>query len=228
MLETAMLKVWSTDALWQIVNDTIQIHGGKAYFTDQPYERMMRDARINMIGEGANDVLRAFIALVGMRGVGEQLKGVLDAIHHPIKEWGTLWKFGRSKVGSMFTVPDVPVQSNRLKGEATELGKRVRDFGSAVQAVLRHYREAVLERQYVQERIADAACDLYASSCTLSRMDHILTAGNSNPLDQARDLMVGRYFLRLADRRIRQNLAALWDNDDLQVTEAANAALDRV
>src|SRR4029077_9596025 len=76
MLETAMLKVWSTDALWQIVNDTIQIYGGQAYFTDEPYERLMRDARINTIGEGANDVLRAFIALVGMRAVGEQLQGV--------------------------------------------------------------------------------------------------------------------------------------------------------
>src|SRR5207245_9377931 len=83
MLETAMLKVWSTDALWQIVNDTMQIFGGQAYFTDEPYERMMRDARINQIGEGANDVLRAFIALVGMRGVGEELKGVLDAIKNP-------------------------------------------------------------------------------------------------------------------------------------------------
>src|SRR5207248_2512168 len=39
-LETAMLKVWSTDALWQIVNDTIQIFGGQAYFSDEPYERM--------------------------------------------------------------------------------------------------------------------------------------------------------------------------------------------
>src|SRR5207302_8313495 len=56
MLETAMLKVWSTEALWTIVNDVIQIHGVKAYFTDQPYERRMRDARINTIGEGANDV----------------------------------------------------------------------------------------------------------------------------------------------------------------------------
>src|SRR5205807_7488984 len=72
MLETAMLKVWSTEALWQIVNDTIQIYGGQGYFSNEPYERMMRDARINQIGEGANDVLRAFIALVGMRGVGEQ------------------------------------------------------------------------------------------------------------------------------------------------------------
>src|SRR5262249_12789776 len=42
MLETAMLKVWSAEALWQIINDTIQIFGGKAFFTDEPYERMMR------------------------------------------------------------------------------------------------------------------------------------------------------------------------------------------
>src|SRR5262249_18509690 len=64
MLETAMLKVWSTDALWQIVNDTLQIYGGQGYFSNEPYERMMRDARINLIGEGANDVLRAFITVV--------------------------------------------------------------------------------------------------------------------------------------------------------------------
>src|SRR5207244_11877364 len=82
MLETAMLKVFSTEALWQIVNDTIQIFGGQAYFTDEPYERMMRDARINQIGKGANDVLRAFIALVGMRPVGAELQGVLNAFKH--------------------------------------------------------------------------------------------------------------------------------------------------
>ena len=79
MLETAMLKVWSTEALWLMVNDVLQIYGGAGYFTDQPVERMMRDARINQIGEGANDVLRSFIAVVGMRGVGESLRGVLSA-----------------------------------------------------------------------------------------------------------------------------------------------------
>jgi acyl-CoA dehydrogenase family protein 9 len=62
MLETAMLKVWSTEHLWTIVNDTLQIYGGRGFFTDEPIERIMRDARLNQIGEGANDVLRAFIA----------------------------------------------------------------------------------------------------------------------------------------------------------------------
>lgn len=227
MLETAMLKVWSTDALWQIVNDTIQIFGGQAYFCNEPYERMMRDARINMIGEGANDVLRAFIALVGMRGVGEQLKGVLDAVYHPLKERNTLWRFVRSQVETRLSVPEIPVRSSRLRTEAHDLARRVRDFGLAVQRVLAKYREAVLERQYVQERIADAACDLYAAGCSLSRLDHLLTQGNGNPAEVNRDVKAGRYFLRLADRRIQQNLAALWDNDDEQTTATADAALER-
>jgi alkylation response protein AidB-like acyl-CoA dehydrogenase len=231
MLETAMLKVWSTEALWQMVNDTIQIYGGQAYFTDEPFERMMRDARINQIGEGANDVLRAFIALVGMRGVGEPLKGVLDAVQHlsqqPLKELGTLWRFGRSQVGNLLGVPDVPVRSANLKGAARRLGRRVRDFGMAVQRLLRQYREAILERQYMQERIADAACELYASSCTLSRMDSLLTYGNGNPAEVQRDLLAGRYFLRMSNRRVRQCLAALADNDDALTTQTANAALER-
>ena len=226
MLETAMLKVFSTEALWQIVNDTIQIFGGQAYFTNEPYERMMRDARINQIGEGANDVLRAFIALVGMRGVGAQLQGVADAIRHPFKEWSTIWRFGRAQLAVRLTSPEIPVSRSELKGETRELSKRVRDFGLAVQNVLRVYREAVLERQYLQERIADAACDLYASSCTLSRLDSLLAHGNGNPAELNREVAAGKYFLRLADRRIRQNLAALWDNDDAETTKTADAVLE--
>lgn len=225
MLETAMLKVWASDMLWQIVNDTLQIHGGQGYFSNEPYERMMRDARINLIGEGANDVLRAFIALVGLKGVGEQLKGVLGAMAHPVKERGTLWKFVRDQVGARLSTPDVPVRSTTLRGEAHELGKRIRDFGLAVQQTLRQHREAILQRQYVQERIADAACDLYASSCALSRLDHLLTHGDGNPTDANRDATVGRYFLKLADRRIRHNLALLADNDDEMTTTAADAVL---
>src|SRR4051812_23720204 len=70
MLETAMLKVFTTERLWEIIYETFQVHGGAAYFNDLPLERMVRDARINQIGEGANEVLTSFIALVGMRAPG--------------------------------------------------------------------------------------------------------------------------------------------------------------
>src|SRR5262245_29352389 len=128
MLETAMLKVWSTDALWQIVNDTIQVFGGQAYFANEPYERMMRDARINLIGEGANDVLRAFIAGVGMKPVADVLLGVRSALSNPFRDFGKLWNFGRKQLSARLTTPDVPVRSAELRAAAHELGKRVRDF----------------------------------------------------------------------------------------------------
>jgi alkylation response protein AidB-like acyl-CoA dehydrogenase len=227
MLETAMLKVWSTDALWQIVNDTLQIHGGKGYFCDQPYERMMRDARINLIGEGANDVLRAFIAMVGIKPVADQFLSVKAALSHPIRDLNTLLTFGGKQLRARFTTPDVPVRNDSLRKEAHELGRRVRDFSLAVQSMLIKHREDILFRQYVQERLADAACELYASSCTLARLDRLLTVGNGNPAEVKRDEMAGRHFLYLSDRRIRQSLAALTDNDDASTTATADAVLER-
>src|SRR5207244_1707228 len=154
---------WSTEALWQIVNDTIQIFGGKAYFCDEPYERMLRDARINQIGEGANDVLRAFIAMVGIKPVADKLLTIKDALSHPLRGLGTLLSFGGKQLQARFTTPDVPVRSPELRKQARELGRRVRAFSLAVQAALMRHREAILFRQYVQERLADAACELYAS-----------------------------------------------------------------
>ena len=242
MVETAMLKVWSTEALWTIVNETLQIYGGQGYFTRDPYERMMRDARINTIGEGANDVLKAFIAVVGMRGVGEHLKGVLDALKHPLRDFGALWSFGRSQLAARFSSPEIPVQNAILRKEANALSARVRDFGLAVIDTLRHFRkkameqasgsddeelkimEVVLKSQYMQERLADSACDLYAASCTLSRLDHLVSHANGHP-DTQREIQAGRYFMALANRRIQQNLASLWDNEDGMTTATADAWL---
>jgi alkylation response protein AidB-like acyl-CoA dehydrogenase len=227
MLETAMLKVWSTDALWQIVNDTLQIYGGKGYFCDEPLERMMRDARINMIGEGANDVLRAFIAMVGIKPVADQLLNVKNAVGFSLKGVGTLLNFGGKQLKERLVRPDVPVMSSQLLPQAKELGSRLKDFHLAVQSLLFKYREKILFKQYVQERLADAACELYASSCTLSRLDHLLTVGNGNAAEMARDVTAGKYFLTISNRRIRQCLAALRDNDDAETTETADATLGR-
>src|SRR5262249_28646463 len=98
MLETAILKVATTEMLWQAVYETLQIHGGQGYFTDEPFERMMRDARINTIGEGANEVLKSFIALVGMRDIGEGFKATLAGLKRPTRFLPTLWRFGGERL----------------------------------------------------------------------------------------------------------------------------------
>ena len=112
MLETAILKVFSTEALWQGSYETLQVYGGQGYFCDEPYERWMRDARINTIGEGANEVLKAFIALVGMRDVGEGFKSTLEeAFEAGLCRAGScrlLWRFGRATVAIGSRGADAP------------------------------------------------------------------------------------------------------------------------
>ncbi|HWA97585.1 MAG TPA: acyl-CoA dehydrogenase family protein, partial [Pirellulales bacterium] len=227
MLETAMLKVFATDVLWRIINDTIQVFGGKAYFTDEPYERMMRDARINMIGEGANDVLRAFLALVGMRDVGLELQGVLEAVRNPIGNFGRLGRFTSRKLGSMLASPSVRVRSTALDDDAGALGRLVGSFGSSVEALLRHYQESILDREYQLGRVADAATELYVSSCVLNRLDAMQHDPHVAESDKQQALTTGRYYLLTAGRRIRANLAALWDNDDAATTRLADTMLRR-
>ena len=72
-LESAICKVSGTEFLWYAANRAMQLKGGEGYMRDEPYEKILRDIRIFPIFEGANDVMRAFIALSGMKPVGEKL-----------------------------------------------------------------------------------------------------------------------------------------------------------
>ena len=71
-LESAICKVAGTEFIWYQANRALQLKGGAGYMRDQPYEKVLRDIRIFPIFEGANDVLRAFIALVGHEAAGRQ------------------------------------------------------------------------------------------------------------------------------------------------------------
>jgi alkylation response protein AidB-like acyl-CoA dehydrogenase len=224
MLETAMLKVYASEALWRIVDDAFQIHGGAAYFTDRPLERMLRDARINLIGEGANEVLLSFIALVGMRDLGLRLQEIWQALQRPRSELLKAWRLGKERVREATRVPEVPVQSPQLRSHAQRLGRLIRRFNLEIHRALIRYREGIIERQYAQERIARAAIELYGSACVLSRRDAELMSVPPAQTSRADHAAVELY-LRRASRRVRRRLAELHDNDDAAVTTAADAAL---
>ncbi len=221
MLETAMLKVWASDSLWRTVNDCIQIYGGKAYFSDEPYERMMRDARINQIGEGANDVMRQFIAMYGFGTVG---KIVDNALKSPFSGMGALFKLAGDRLASRFKNPNVPVKNKQLEPYAKELSQRVKEFGAAVEGALVKHQKKILDKEYVQERLADACIELFNCACVLSRLDSELT---TNSPEAAKHLPVGTFYLKVANRRIKANLTAQGDNDDEATTVAANLVLDQ-
>src|SRR5213594_1129497 len=227
MLETAMLKVFTTERLWECINDVFQIYGGSAYFVDLPLERMMRDARINQIGEGANEVLTSFIALVGMRGPGMEFKEIYDTMIKPTRERGfaKAWTAGKHRLGAAVRIPDIPVRSAELRGFANQLGRLIWRFNVAVNRALITYREPILDMQLVQERIANAAMDLLASACVLSRLDGEIQFARRNGDAAAPDHSAANLFLRQSFRRIRGFLAGLTDNDDKSVLATADSCL---
>jgi alkylation response protein AidB-like acyl-CoA dehydrogenase len=227
MIETAMLKVFTTERLWEAINEAFQIYGGSAYFVDLPLERMVRDARINQIGEGSNEVLTSFIALVGMRGPGMEFKEIYDTMLKPSRGLGKAWTAGMHRLGAAVRIPDVPVESADLRSFGNQLGRLIWRFNFAVNRALIAYREPILDMQLVQERIAGAAMDLFASTCVLSRWDAELQAarrnGDSAPLEHhAADL-----FLRRSFRKIRWFLGGLSDNDDKAVLATADSVLGK-
>ncbi len=211
MLETAMLKVFASDALWTVVNDTLQIYGGAGYFNDQPFERMMRDARINMIGEGANDVLRCFIAGVGLRYLGQEL---LDVSRHP-------WRAGLLRRPK----PPIPVAHSRLQPAVSQLAHQIVQFARACLVALIRHREDVVNQEYVLAGLGDTAMELFMSSCAYSRMMSILAHPNHDAVQTNRDLQAGILYMKSAHRRNARRLADLRDNDDAEQTRTANALL---
>src|SRR6184192_339220 len=228
MIETAMLKVFTTDRLWEAVNDAFQIYGGSAYFTDLPLERMLRDARINQIGEGSNEVLTSFIALVGMRGPGMEFKEIYDTMtSFSMNRVGKAWTAGMNRLGAAIRIPDVPVQSAELRGFASELGRLIRRFNVAVNRALVVYREPVLDMQLIQERIAGVAMELFASTCTLSRWDSEMQASQRNGNAASSDSSAPGLFLRRSFRCIRTLLDSSGNNDDKAILATADSVLGK-
>jgi acyl-CoA dehydrogenase family member 9 len=217
MLEASILKVFASEALWDIIYETMQIYGGRSFFTDQPLERIMRDARLNMIGEGANEVLKAFIAAVGMGEVGLYLQ------KHFMKE-GDSWKNPKKmkdfskEVFRRFKLPKVPIHYPRLLGkEAKGLARCIRKCGLYVVFLLGKYKEDIVDKQLVLERVSNAIIGVYTCIATISKIDSdlVLAHGDTDKLEQ--DLKSAKYYLNTTIKSINKSLRELSSNHDEQI-----------
>lgn len=213
MLESAILKVFASDALWQILYEAMQIAGGRSFFTDEPYERMMRDARLNMIGEGSNEVLRAFIAAVGMRDVGMEMKGALDSLKTLHKGVGTLGRFA-SSLFERFRAPHISVRFSLLQLEAHQLAKATRAFSWEVMGLITRYREEIIEKQMQLDRITNVVIALYTATAVLSKLDSDLAAVDGDAKALGNDVAVGKFYCRYALRLANSNLRMIHYNFD--------------
>ncbi len=212
-LESAIAKVFATEALWEAVDENIQIWGGAGYMKEYPYERWMRDARINRIFEGTNEILRAFIALSGMQGPGQELAGLAEAIKYPLKGLGLASDFAIRKIKQNVVGEHMTKTHPALKKMAGILEEHAVEFATQVEVLLRRHGTQIHLRQFAQKRIADIAIDLYAMAAVLSRVTSAIETAGSVEKCELEYSIADAFFMR-AHRRVRGNFKAIDRNDD--------------
>lgn len=202
-LESAICKVFASEAVWRATNEAMQIAGGIGYSKEYPYERSLRDARINLIFEGTNEVLRAFIALAGMQEHGEYLKKVGKALQNPLGELGVLTDYTISRIRSRVAPSRLEGVHAALKNEVAKFEEYANELHHVVERVLTKYRKDVIKKEFILQRIADMTIDLFGMAAVLSRVDKLLSAQGEDKT--RRELVLCQTFCEDAWRRIRRN-----------------------
>jgi acyl-CoA dehydrogenase family member 9 len=229
--EAAISKVFASEAMQRAAYEALQIAAGAGYMRDLPYEQIVRDARILPIFEGTNEILRLYVALSCLKGVGEKLTELKSAaasiFNHPIKGFGLMTDYaerrfaqatgvGRDRVIHPLAPALRPLADNYVK-YATRLAR-------AADESLRRYGKGVADDQALQKRVADLLIDLFVGLCVISRAD---ATAKSDPASAEQVNPIATVFTRQARQRMSRSLRRLTHNDDESVEAIAAHALNR-
>lgn len=223
-LETAACKVYASELAWRSASDAMQMAGGIGYSKEYRYEQALRDSRINMIFEGTNEILRALIALMGLQQPGEELKQVGKAFKNPLKNIGAISSYVTGRAKRTITKNKFTKVHEALADEADLVETAIHDLALAVEKALIEHGKDIIERQMIQERMANAAIDIYLSTAVLSRATTAITKhGEAGAKD---DLDAAKIFIAMAMRRARRAIRAIEKNQDDRLRALAKRAYD--
>merc|ERR1719340_363809 len=209
-LEAAISKIFASEAAWNVTDEAIQILGGNGYMKALGLEKVMRDLRIFRIFEGTNDILRLFVALTGIQYAGGHLRELQKAVKDPIGNFGVVMgevtKRGKLSLGIS--------QGNLLAGQvhpnlavaAGPVSKNTEMFGNAVEKLLIKYNKNIINEQFLLNRLASAAIDIYVTTCMLSRCTQSLNEGLPSAMHEE---LLTKAYANEANFRVAQNLGAL-------------------
>ena len=211
-IESAICKVFASETLWRVANESQQVAAALGYTRTQPWERLLRDARMAMVFEGTNEILRCFIALSGMQAPGLQLAEVSKAMREPIKGFGLLGDFALRKARSALGRERLSRAHPVLAAESVCFEEYTSHLAKSVDKVLRRHGKMIAEMQYTQKRIADVAIDLYAIASVVARTTRAIERRGEE--GSRREIDLASVFVASAKRRMADNIAGMDENDD--------------
>jgi acyl-CoA dehydrogenase family member 9 len=225
-LESAICKVSGTEFLWYAANRALQLRGGEGYMRTDPYEKVLRDIRIFPIFEGANDVLRAFVTLSGIKPVGERLSGLGEiGLADPIGSIGVLLDYASERIQREVRPDRLTMAHPELSEHADAVSEQVKELRGITESLLREHKRGIIERQFQQKRLADAVADIYAQIAVLSRVSSIFADQGAEPSGQER--YIAETFCSRAAGRVRGRFKQIHENDDERMTAIAKLAYRR-
>ncbi|HRJ07051.1 MAG TPA: acyl-CoA dehydrogenase family protein [Prosthecobacter sp.] len=225
-LEAALAKLWGSEHAWQIVDDTMQIRGGRGYETadslrargerPDPVERLFRDCRINTIFEGSSEIMRLFIA---REALDPHLKIGASAVNTtlPLKTRAR----AAMKAGLFYArwypslwLPQGPGDAAdslhpALRGDLAEIHRQSRRLARALFHAMVLNGPALERRQVLLGRLVDIGAELFVWSATLARAESLITDSALTSDDVDRLLRKVRYFGKLTRQRIREHHSAM-------------------
>jgi len=228
-VEAAISKVFASEALWRTCDEALQIAGGNGFMRDYPYEQIMRDARVNRIFEGTNEVLTLFIALTAMKDAVDQLKelnqvvgNISSVFKDPIKGFGMLKDYAkmhvatRTKYGRATFTKVHPV----LHSTAALFEEEMQSLVRAVDTILRKHGRGIIGKQFAISRLAHIMIDTFALACVLSRVSQSLQEKGSK--GAAEEVKILETFAFQAKRRMRENYKQIDINVDEEIKDLAD------
>jgi hypothetical protein len=234
-LEAAIAKMWNSETGWRIVDDAVQVRGGRGYETadslkrrgETPYpvERMMRDFRINLIFEGASEIMRLFIA----REAVDKHFSLAFPIVNPESTMGQ--RLSALSKSAPFYATWYPARwlSPLVPGSYAEFGALARHLRYAARATNRlgrsifhamvRFGPALEKRQLVLFRAVEVGAELYAMAAACVRAQMLAKRG------QPGGIALADAFCREARARIERNFRRLFGPDDPALYRIASEVL---
>jgi hypothetical protein len=220
-------KEWASVRAWRVIDETMQIRGGRGYETERSLgnrgeakigvERIMRDSRINLIFEGSSEIMHLFIAREAVdkhlsiagslidpkKSIGEKLKAL------PAIAFFYAWWYPTRWLG--FSMWPRYAGYGALGAQLRFCNRMARKLARAVFHGMLVHGPKLERRQGFLFRLVDIANELFAMAASIARA-HALSEKRSPEAADA--VHLADEFSRSARRRIRQLFHELWRNDD--------------
>ena len=237
-VESAVAKMWATETYWKIIDDTMQIKGGRGYETAQslkergdkpdPIERMFRDARINLIFEGSSEIMRLILA---REALDPHLKVAGDVLNSRVPMVKRLKAAVKAGLHYAWWYPKqwlpvvragVPNLTSELTSYIRYVKRRSKKLARTLFHCMLRHGPGLDKQQLTLSRLTEIGSELYVITASVFKADMLIKKHE----DVTKVLQVVDNVFVNSKEKIDSNFKSVWFNNDTKNYKYGRKVLD--